>query len=72
MIALASGACLINFSARFVQLVGLDQREVGPRIELKADDREGAISEASALPRPLGANYIKVSEGDQIISWIAL
>lgn len=64
--------CVIRYSARFVLIDGLEHREIGPWIELAAPDREAAISEVSALLRPLGANFVKVAENSQTALWIAL
>lgn len=64
--------CVIRYSARFVLIEGLEHREIGPWIELGALDREAAISEVSALLRPLGANFVEVSENGQTALWVAL
>ena len=63
---------MARFNAIFVRLEGLDQSEVGQAFELAADTREAAIAEATSLWRPAGANYLKISMGDQVISWISL
>lgn len=63
---------MARFNAIFVRLQGLEQSEVGQAFELAAETRETAIAEATSLWRPAGANYLKISIDDQIITWISL
>ncbi len=60
-----------DFSAVFVKVDGLDETDLGFH-HLGADTLKEAKEEARALPRPLGANSIKICREGQKVHQIGV
>lgn len=56
---------MAQYRAIFVCLEGLSEKEVGPSYGLAATERGEAVDEALKLPRPEGANFIKLLRDSQ-------
>jgi hypothetical protein len=51
---------MVQYQVVFVAVEGLHETDIGPTYRLASNDREAAEDEALRLPRPEGANFIKL------------
>lgn len=51
---------MAQYQAMFVAVEGLAETDIGPTRRLTSNDRDAAEDEALRLPRPKGANFIKL------------
>ena len=56
---------MVEYRAVFIAVDGLDETEIGSHHQLTATERDEAEDEALALPRPEGANFIKLFRDGQ-------
>ncbi len=54
-----------QYQAIFVEVDGLSETDIGPSYRLAARTRDEAEDEALALPRPEGANFVKLIRDGQ-------
>jgi hypothetical protein len=56
---------MAEYQVVFVAVEGLSETDIDPTYRLAANDRKAAEDEARRLPRPEGANFIKLIRDGQ-------